>query len=156
MLRKLSLCLLLFSSNVLAAQHYFPIVPNSKMTPGAYCRPGQPDFQGLRYAQRIPSCRRNVSHELKDAVYNAYGIPPRCRNNYTVDHFIPLSIGGNNQFENLWPEHALVKRSRMQFETEIHVAVSEGKMNQQQAIQLVYKVKLNPSMNPNTAVENCN
>jgi hypothetical protein len=161
MLRRLSLYLIVLCSNVLissanAQQFPFPIVPNPKMTPGSLCNPSTGDFEGYRYKQRVPVCRRNVSHELKAIIYNAYGIPPRCRRNYTIDHFIPLSIGGSNQIENLWPEHRLVKMTRLQFEDEIMMMVRDGQTTQANAVQLVYKIKMNPPINPGKASSSCN
>lgn len=155
MLRVLCLSILLIGSTVLGAQHPFPLVPNSKLTPGSLCQPGHPDFAGYRYNQRIPYCKRSVTYEQKQIVYDAYRIPHGCRKNFTIDHLIPLSIGGSNQFENLWPEHHRVKQTRIHFEEEIHLQVREGQVSQQSAVQLVYKVKLRPALNPKNAFANC-
>ncbi|HEX4924281.1 MAG TPA: hypothetical protein VFV50_09345 [Bdellovibrionales bacterium] len=156
MLRAIGLSILLMGSTVLGAQHPFPLVPNAKLTPGSLCTPNSPDFEGYRYSQKIPYCRRSVTYEQKQIVYDAYRIPHGCRRNYTVDHLIPLSIGGSNQFENLWPEHHRVKQTRISFEDEIHMQVRDGQMSQQSAVQLVYKVKLRPAINPKDAFSNCN
>jgi hypothetical protein len=47
---------------------------------------------------------RNVPYRLRDAVYNAYGLPRGSRRGYVIDHFIPLELGGSNVRANLWPQ----------------------------------------------------
>jgi hypothetical protein len=134
---------------------YFPVVPNEDLTPGELCTIKDPDFTTFRYAEKIPYCERSVSGGLKNEVYRAYKIPAKCISQFTVDHFIPLSIGGSNNFENLWPEHKKLKQTRLNFENEIHIAVRDGRITQRRAVELVYKTKLNPKMNPQQATYKC-
>jgi hypothetical protein len=135
--------------------HVFPLVPNPKLTPGDTCRQGEPAYSRLRYAQRVPVCDRTVDTEQRQRIYDNYGIPHGCRQNYTIDHFIPLSIGGSNRNENLWPEHKSIKQSRLHFEEWIMKQVEESIMTQQQAIQRVYQEKMNSRLNPSQATEYC-
>jgi hypothetical protein len=46
---------------------------------------------------------RHTSGNLKHQVYVEYGIDKNA-GNYEIDHLIPLSIGGADTRENLWPE----------------------------------------------------
>jgi hypothetical protein len=39
-----------------------------------------------------------------DWIYKLYGVTPTDRINYTLDHLVPLEIGGADVVENLWPE----------------------------------------------------
>lgn len=123
-----------------------PKVPDREKTPGNLCDVKDPDYAGNRYKAKIPYCERNVSSELKVVIYEQYGIPANERKNYTIDHFIPLSIGGNNGPENLWPEHRKIKETRINFETEIFEAVRDGSLTQKEAIERVEYEKMHPNL----------
>jgi hypothetical protein len=76
-----------------------PIRPDPRLTPGAVmttdpsvvCHPG--------YAMTV----RHTSGRLKHHIYVEYGLDRRG-GHYEVDHLIPLSIGGSDVAENLWPQ----------------------------------------------------
>ncbi len=119
----------------------YPLVPDEKITTGALCDPSDNDFDDYRYPEKIAHCKRDVSSSLKRKVYELYNISKECRKRYTVDHFIPLSIGGDNSLENLWPEHVLVKETRPDFEQSIFESVATGEISQQEAIELVIEEK---------------
>ncbi len=138
-----SMAMMAYGSN--GAVGTVPMVPDLDKTPGAICDESDRDFAGYRYKERIPYCERNVSSELKAHIYDTYGIPEKCRGFYTIDHLIPLSIGGNNSIENLWPEHQAIKKTRLHLEQEIFEAVSNGQMTQKEAMDIIYSAKLNPS-----------
>ncbi len=84
----------------------YPIGPIRQLTPGSLCQ--KPST--FRYPERVPYCERNVPIELKQQVYGAYrraGFQMRSRNreDYKLDHLIPLCAGGSNEPTNLWPQH---------------------------------------------------
>lgn len=122
----------------------YPVIPNERLTPGALCSKSDSDFDGYRYGERIPHCRRDVSRSLKNRIYQQYGIPSRCRHRYTVDHFYPLSIGGNNSSKNLWPEHRFVKRLRMDLEQDVFEQLRDGRITQAEALDIIHEEKMNP------------
>lgn len=119
----------------------YPLVPRQDLTYGQLCTNRNPDFEGYRYTEKIPYCERNVTREQRDKIYNLYRIPVSCRGRYTIDHFIPLSIGGDNSDVNLWPEHKLVKATRPQLEQELFVALSRGQITQRNAVELIVREK---------------
>lgn len=121
-----------------------PRTPNPEITPGHLCSKRDPDFDGYRYKERIPYCERNVSQALKNAVYEAYSVPVNKRQNYTIDHFIPLSIGGSNAFENLWPEHKKLKEKRLFLELDTYLELERGEITQKEAIRRITEAKMNP------------
>ncbi|MCB0394357.1 MAG: HNH endonuclease [Bdellovibrionales bacterium] len=123
----------------------FPIVPNSDWTFGSLCTQNDPDFRGLYYKENIPRCFRSVSSSTKARIYDRYGVPPKCRSQYTIDHFVPLSMGGTNHEDNLWPEHKSVKETRMNLELDVYHMLQDGEVNQETAIQMVVEEKVNPS-----------
>lgn len=90
----------------------YPAIPNANTTPGNLCTKSDADFAEYRYAEHIPYCDRHVTTGTKRAIYEAYGIPKEDQANYTIDHLIPLSIGGSNDRKNLWTEHKAVKATR--------------------------------------------
>jgi hypothetical protein len=91
--------------------------PNRALTPGAVdaavtdasiCAhdwaPGDPPREGgdLTYSKAA----RHTSTHLKDAVFAEYAVvnPHDGGHSWEVDHLVPLSLGGRDVRENLWPE----------------------------------------------------
>lgn len=132
------------NASAIAAIGDVPITPDPELTVGDYCTVGGNDYQGTRYKEKIPVCYRDVSGERKTRVYRAYHIPDHCRRFYTVDHYIPLSMGGSNEFQNLWPEHKDIKATRQNLEQETFEQLSAGEITQEQAIAVVTYAKQNP------------
>ncbi|MCC7440009.1 MAG: HNH endonuclease [Bdellovibrionales bacterium] len=134
----------------------FPMAPDEEATPGEYCTRSHDDYTEDRYEEGIPYCERNVSSGLKADIYEAYGIPARCRKHYTVDHLIPLSMGGSNDFTNLWPEAKGLTRTRLNLELDPYLELKEGKITQRVAVGRVLREKLNPSAPPSLSIgDNC-
>jgi hypothetical protein len=122
----------------------YPITPNEKTNPGHFCTTKDSHFKEYRYSEKIAYCRRSVSKGKKNYVYEVYGIPKKCRGSYTIDHIIPLSLGGSNQVENLWPEHRNVKKTRQNLEFELYVAVRDSEMLRDEAVAELLDEKFNP------------
>ncbi|MBX3017350.1 MAG: hypothetical protein KF767_05635 [Bdellovibrionaceae bacterium] len=122
----------------------YPLVPDPQLTPGFLCDVHDPDYAEDRYREKIPYCRRNVSSATKKDIYRVYGIPSRCTKRYTIDHFVPLSLGGDNSVQNLWPEHRNVKATRQNLEQKLYVQISKGQITQDEAVDSIYQHKLNP------------
>ncbi len=138
----LSIFLNVFALN--AARLPAPLAPD-ETTSGALCSEENSDFTEYRYGEEIPYCERNVSSGLKNEIYRAYGVPAKCRSEYTIDHFYPLSLGGDNSRENLWPEHKAVKATRQNLELVLYKQLSKGEIKQAAALALIRKEKMNPS-----------
>jgi hypothetical protein len=137
---------LVLSTVVFANAELRPETPDPIRTPGEMCDTKDEDFREYRYGEKIPYCVRNVSSHLKSEIYDYYGVPKNVRENYTIDHFIPLSIGGNNSPANLWPEHYKIKELRQTLEAELYEAVREGQMTQADAVAQIIKAKMNPPL----------
>lgn len=121
-----------------------PHKPNPDVTYGDYCTTDNPDYDGQRYGEGIAYCRRNVSTYKKKMIYEEYSVPERCKRNYTVDHFIPLALGGSNDAVNLWPEHKKVKATRQDLEQEVYDQLRRGEITQKQAVDVIIDAKMNP------------
>src|SRR6476661_9377515 len=119
-----------FSFSVSAAQLEFPYVPNEAMTPGDFCTRQDPDYLGDAYAEKIPKCERDVIYLTKQRIYELYNVKKSCQVNYTIDHFIPLSIGGSNSPANLWPENKSIKALRQNLELDLFQQIRDGKITQ--------------------------
>lgn len=119
-----------------------PVIPDANKTPGEFCSEQDRDFLEHRYAEKMPYCERNVDQWQKNKIYKLYNIPANCRHRYTVDHLVPLAIGGNNAFENLWPEHVLVKKTRQELERQMYEKVKMGEMVSHEAVEIILKAKL--------------
>lgn len=122
----------------------FPFTPDETRTNGSICSTSDRDFSEFRYPEKIPYCKRSVSSSDKDKVYRDYGVSKNCRQEYTIDHFIPLSIGGTNRFDNLWPEPKVIKQLRQDLELELFKALSKGQITQDEAIETIRDAKFNP------------
>lgn len=120
----------------------YPLTPDPEMTSGELCSEEDPDFSSYRYEEGIPYCERDVSGWRKEQIYELYNIPEKCRDHYTIDHFIPLAVGGDNSDVNLWPEHVLVKATRPDLELDLYYALANGELTQKEAIEIVIKEKM--------------
>ena len=80
---------------------------------------------------------RNVSTKLKNEIKDSYKIPPVYRNNFTIDHFIPLSLGGTNDARNLWPQPIIGLKygsnEKAKADTWLFNQVCEGDMSLEEA-----------------------
>ena len=73
--------------------------PDPTLTPGAIRSTDRDEIcstgtRGLRHGSRARS----------DLIYGRYGIARSDRMQFTLDHLIPLEIGGADVEENFWPE----------------------------------------------------
>jgi hypothetical protein len=116
----------------------FPTRPNETNAPH-FCSPLDPDFKELKYSSKIPTCHRKVSSSLKKRVYDEYGIAESDRTNYTVDHIIPLFLGGSNHRLNLWPQHKQITTAPR--EASLYWAVVGERMHPFEAINELLMIK---------------
>lgn len=138
------LLMVLFTSSVSWA---YPSTPNPEVTPGSLCNEDDEDYVGPRYDEGIAYCERAVSKHQRDLIYDLYQIPEAKRDNYTIDHFIPLALGGNNDPLNLWPEHVDVKSIRRSLELDLYLELKAGMITQEEAIEVIVEAKMNPPLN---------
>ena len=126
-----------------------PYTPIVQMSPGAMCNSEDPDWKEYRYPEKIDYRKRKVSSRLKVWLYERYGIPRNCRSYYTIDHIVPLSLGGNNRVENLWPEHKSIKATRQNLEFELYQLLRDGRISQRDAVNTVLRAKFRPKLPKN-------
>lgn len=122
----------------------FPLTPNTNITTGSLCSQNDADYATNRYEEHIAYCNRNVSPEDKAQIYRKYNIPKSCWKRYTIDHFYPLSMGGSNHPDNLWPEHKFVKNTRTNLELETFESLQDGQITQKEALSIIKESKLHP------------
>lgn len=134
----------LFTYLALGLAWAYPETPQPNTTPGHLCSTSDAHFKEFRYQEQIPYCRRRVSSGLKRRIYQDYGVPISQKSQYTIDHLIPLSIGGSNRTANLWPEHHEIKALRPDLEFQVFVALRDGRVSQRRAIQIILDAKFNP------------
>ena len=103
------------------------VMPNPRFTSPHYCTTLDKDFKEFRYKDNVPVCRRNVSSGLRQRIYEAYEVPREERKGYTIDHLIPLSLGGSNHAKNLWPQPK--DQSTAPIEYQIYLKVSKGEIS---------------------------
>ena len=122
--RLIGLLLLVTSS---AAQALDPILPDAKLTPGAVRSTDPAEICHSGYSRSV----RHTSGKLKRHVYAEYRIN-KSSGHYEVDHLVPLSIGGADRLENLWPQsrdtqpwNANVKD---RLENYLHIEVCAGRI----------------------------
>ena len=76
-------------------------LPDATTTPGAVFADVQAaDICDLHYTQGVRQPRFNV----KVDAFVSYGVSIHERDEYQVDHLVPISLGGSNDPTNLWPQ----------------------------------------------------
>lgn len=121
----------------------YPLGPDLRMTPGSLCK----SSKVFRYPEKIPYCNRDVDSNLKQEVITAYvkrfgyKINSANRSSFKIDHYIPLCMGGSNEADNLWPQHANVYSITDEIEHLSCIKMAEGKLRQMDAVQLIKRVK---------------
>lgn len=122
----------------------FPEGPHLEITPGALCA----DSSTFRYEEHIPYCARNVSSSTKNRIIREYdeklgfSIQKMPRSDFKIDHFIPLSIGGANSTENLWPQHKSIYAYSDPLEGDLSTLMVNGRIKQAQAVEVIRDCKL--------------
>jgi hypothetical protein len=106
---------------------------------GSFCSESDPDFLEFRYSESVPICERNVESSTKAEIYEKYNIPAKDRKDYTIDHFIPLSLGGSNHLDNLWPQHKSIDQVGTEYK--LYKAVSEDRMPCSDAVSFLSLLK---------------
>jgi hypothetical protein len=77
------------------------VLPDPVTTPGSVFADIQAvDICDLHYTQGVRQPRFND----KVLAFAAYGVSIHDRDVYQVDHLVPISLGGNNDESNLWPQ----------------------------------------------------
>jgi hypothetical protein len=135
--------LLTFFSNAVFATG-FPMGPDERLTTGALCEQGN----SLRYEERIEYCNRNVSSSKKWEIIDryeelGYEIRSYGRDNFKIDHLIPLCAGGSNEESNLWPQHRTVYEQTDRIEEMSCRLMAQGTLTQDKAVALVLEAKKN-------------
>lgn len=125
----------------------FPVGPDPRLTPGTLC--GKADQR--RYPEGIAYCERNVDTNQKKIIIRnydselGYSVGSMNRQEFKIDHFIPLCAGGSNENRNLWPQHRSVYEVTDPMEPLICEKMAAGRLKQADAIRLVRAAKLDLS-----------
>ena len=123
----------------------FPSAPIESVTPGSLCE--RPDY--YRYPEKIPYCNRAVESSLKYAIMREYDakfgfeITRMNRQDFKIDHFIPLCMGGSNARSNLWPQHKSIYVNTDLIEQRSCELMAKGRMQQDEAVRTIQYVKRN-------------
>lgn len=109
-------------------------LPDPRVTPGDLCSASDGNFDGYRYPEQIAHCRRNVSYAEKLGIAASYGVDESTFGDYEFDHLIPLSIGGSDAPENIWPQPLADAGDKDRLEYELYVEVRDGRTSQADAV----------------------
>lgn len=82
-------------------------LPRPGLTPGDVQCPES--YRDMAQALVFEKVERSVGRKAQREVFKRYGIPWNRRLEFDLDHLVPLSLGGTNAIENLWP-HAYDSR----------------------------------------------
>lgn len=113
--------------------------PDLNKTPGFYCTKENPDFKEFRYKDHVAVCNRNVTQAKRDRIYKAYGVAKADQPLYTIDHMVPLAMGGSNDERNLWPQPKEISSAGLEFR--VYNLISNDRINIQESLDLVLSVK---------------
>jgi hypothetical protein len=67
-----------------------------------------------------------------------YNIPLVDRDKYKIDHLIPISCGGSNSPDNLWPQPIAEAAEKAKLEQDLYLRLKAGYIAQAQAIKEIY------------------
>jgi hypothetical protein len=135
----------LLISGLAFAGDQFPVGPDLQRTPGSLCQ----NSAKKRYKENINYCERNVNTSDKNEIIKMYDdqlgyhIRQMNRQDFKIDHFIPLSIGGSNAKDNLWPQHKSVYSITDPLEQELSNKMVSGALTQAEAVRIIREAKLN-------------
>jgi len=76
-----------------------------------------------------------------------YDIGRMNRQDFKIDHYIPLCMGGSNETSNLWPQHKSVYFYTDRLEEAACTKMREGRLIQARAIDLIREAKADPARN---------
>lgn len=116
-----------------------PLLPHGLQTPGSltYPAPKISEMCSREFRKKFPE----IPHELKQKVFEAYGIDISKSNLYQMDHLITPEVGGGNDIKNLWPQ-SLVSRPwnahmKDRLENHLHREICQGRMSPNHAQTLL-------------------
>lgn len=132
-MKTLILLLICTSANALVLR------PDLIKTPGFYCTKENPDFKEFRYKEKVAICNRNVSQAKRDRIYKAYGVTKEEQVLYTIDHMVPLAMGGSNDELNLWPQPKEITSAVLEFR--VFNLINNDRLNIKESLDLVFSVK---------------
>ncbi len=127
-------------------QKRYPVRPDTALTPGDLCK----QASERRYPERIAYCDRNVHVDLKTEVFITYdrelGYATRQmkRQDFKIDHLIPLCMGGSNTKENLWPQYVEIYTLTDPIEPMLCGLLAQGRIKQIEAVELIKEIKQDP------------
>ena len=139
--------LLMSLTSVFADNSYFPMGPNPQLTPGKLC--DKPTT--YRYPEHIAYCERDVTYDTKEILIQKYDnqlgykIESLNREDFKIDHYIPLCAGGSNDPSNLWPQHKSVYVITDPVEPLVCDKMAAGRLRQSDAVKLIVRAKNNLS-----------
>lgn len=125
----------------------FPQSPHLDVTPGTLCK--KPD--SYRYPERIGYCERDVDSKTKYQIIDfydkkfGYRIRATGRDQFKIDHLIPLCMGGSNEVANLWPQHRSIYELTDPLEPELCDKLAAGRITQEAAVEMILEAKSDPS-----------
>ncbi len=140
---KIMVGIFLAAATVVHAGDAFPKGPELTVTPGKLCdKPAK-----YRYAENVAYCERDVAYATKEYVINNYDqsfgyiIGKMKREDFKIDHLIPLCVGGSNDRANLWPQHKSVYAITDPLEPVVCAKMYQGKLKQSDAVLFVLEAK---------------
>jgi hypothetical protein len=77
----------------------------------------------------------------KDFIESRYDLDYSERSRFTIDHIIPLSLGGSNSEDNLWPEPRYVKACRNNLEIDMYNDLKYGRKTRAEAVAFLVDIK---------------
>lgn len=115
------------------------VLPNRGLTPGsAFTDVREAEICELHFTLGVRQPRFNA----KVFAFSQYGVSIHDREDYQVDHLIPVSLGGDNTTKNLWPQPYAGTRGAHQkdvLERQLRGLVCSKQLSLRQAQQAIAK-----------------
>ena len=116
-----------------------PLLPHALQTPGSltYPAPKISEICSREFRKKIPE----VTQDLKQKVFDTYGIDISKSSLYQIDHLITPEVGGGNDIKNLWPQSLASKpwnaHMKDRLENHLHREICQGRMSPNHAQTLL-------------------
>ena len=124
----LAVSITLFQLATALAQKGSNHLPNPTLTPGATLKLSKDDLCGPNRKE----VEGNLPISLKTKVFELYKIRTEATVPHNIDHLIPVSLGGSNAIENLWPQPLSGEwnyNQKNQLERKLHRMVCRGELD---------------------------
>jgi len=104
-------------------------MPNHRLTPGSVVSMDRSLICSPGYAKRVRHPYDYAWRQLRVRMFEGYGIPHDHWHEFTVDHLVPIEVGGDPfNLQNIWPQPKAQAIEKDRYENLAHEEVCAGRI----------------------------